>query len=202
MFLVVVACFASSQERPPSATKELTDHNCELTQDDYAVFAALLNGLHGPEDPEEAWEGKEMLIANVTATPSKPESQANWGFRSKSTAAPSQETFTDYADKARSGCAVKPEFGDPNSYKIIARDEIDNFFKKGVGGGWQKFYKKYPKSAGFWQFSRPGYNTTRDETLLYVGHSCGGLCGTGHLYLLSKKNGQWTVQNRVMLWIS
>jgi len=202
VFLVAMACFASSQDGPPSATKESTEHNCELTQDDYLVFAALLNGLHGPEDPEEAWEGKEMLIANVTATPNKPESQANWGFRSKSSAAPSRETFSDYADKARSACAVKPEFGDPNSYKIIARDEIDNFFKKSVGRGWQEFYKKYPKSAGFWQFSRPGYNSTRDEALLYVGHSCGGLCGTGHLYLLSKQNGQWTVKNRVMLWIS
>lgn len=104
--------------------------------------------------------------------------------------------------RAHSACAVKPEFGDPNSYKIIARDEVDNFFKKGVGRGWQEFYKKYPKSAGFWQFSRPGYSSTRDEALLYVGHSCGGLCGTGHLYLLSKQSGKWTVKNRVMLWIS
>jgi hypothetical protein len=71
--------------------------------------------------------------------------------------------------------------------------------------GWEGFYKKYPKSAGFWQFSRPGYNFTRDEALLYVGHSCGGLCGTGHLDLLSQQNeqnGQWTVKNRMMLWIS
>lgn len=202
LFLALMASLASSQNRPPSATKDATEHNCELTQDDYEVFGALLNGLHGPEDPEEAWEGKEMIIANVTATPGKPEDQANWGFRSNSSAAPSQETFRDYAEKAHSVCAVKPEFGNPNAYAIIARDEVDNFFKKGVGRGWQEFYKKYPKSSGFWQFSRPGYNSRRDEALLYVGHSCGGLCGTGHLYLLSKQSGKWTVKNRVMLWIS
>lgn len=99
LFLVAMACLANSQDRPPSATKEATEHNCELTQDDYAVFGALLNGLHGPGDAEEAWEGKETLIANVTATPDKPEKQANWGFRSNSSAAPSQETFSDYAEK-------------------------------------------------------------------------------------------------------
>ena len=58
--------------------------------------------------------GKEMLIVDVTATPSKPEGRpSNWGFRSKSSAAPSQETFRDYVDKAHSACPVKPEFGDP-----------------------------------------------------------------------------------------
>jgi hypothetical protein len=204
LYVVAVACFAVSQNRPTSAPQESNERNCELTQDDYAVFGALLSGLHGPEDPEEAWEGKEMLIVSVTATPQKLEGQAraNWGFRSKSSAAPSQETSSDYADKAQSTCAISPKFGDPHSYRIIANEEVDNFFKKGVGRGWQEFYKEYPKSAGFWRFSRPGYNSVRDEALLYVVHSCGGLCGTGHLYLLSKQNGQWTVKNRVMLWIS
>jgi hypothetical protein len=204
LFVVAVSCFASSQDRFPSATQASTENNCELTQDDYAVFAALLSELHGPEHPAEAWEGKEMLIVDVTATPGKLEGQprAIWGFRSKSSAAPSQETFSDYADKAHTTCAVGPEFGDPKSYKIIARDEVNNFFRKGVGRGWQDFYKKYLKSAGYWQFSRPGYNSTRDEALLYVVHSCGGRCGTGDLYLLSKQNGQWTVKNRLALWIS
>jgi len=202
LFLVTVACIASSQDRAQPEAKESKQHCCELSQEDYAVFGALLNGLHGPEDPEEAWEGKEILITNFTATPDKPERQANWGFRSNSSTSPSQETLRDYAERAHGACTVKPEFGDPNSYKIIERDEVDGFFKKGVGRGWQEFYSKYPKSAGYWQFSRPGYNSSRDEAMLYVGHSCGGLCGTGHLYLLSKQNGKWTVKNRVMLWIS
>ena len=95
-----------------------------------------------------------MLIRDVTATPGEPEKQASgWGFRSKSNAAPSQETFQDYAEKAHNVCAVKPEFGDPQSYKIIAKGEIDNFFRKG-SDGWKEFYKKHPKSAGYWQLSR------------------------------------------------
>jgi hypothetical protein len=203
LFLFALVCFASSQDSSPSAKQPSIESNCELTHDDYAVFGALLAGLQGPEDPEEAWEGREMLIVDITATPGKSGSQpgANWGFRSKSSAAPSQETFSDYLQKAHIACAVGPEFGEPKSYKIIARDEVNNFFKMG-GGWWQEFYKKYPTSAGFWQFSRPGYNSARDEAVLYVVHACGGLCGTGHLYLLSKQNGHWTVKNRLLLWIS
>ena|SRR5215469_1841779 len=203
LFLVAVTCPAGSQDKPASATKESTQSSCELTQDDYAVFGALLNVLRGPEDPEEAWERKQMLIANVTTPPfpDQPVEQTRWGFRSNSKAAPSQETLSDYVEKAHSTCAVKPEFGDPHSYEIIAREELDSFFKKG-GGWWQGFYQKYPKSAGYWQFSRPGYNSTGDEALLYADHVCGDLCGTGHLYLLSKQSGKWTVKNHVMLWIS
>jgi hypothetical protein len=69
LVVVAVSCFAYCQDRNGSTIRESTQAHCELNQDDYAVFAALLKGLHGPEDPEEAWEGKEMLILDVTATP-------------------------------------------------------------------------------------------------------------------------------------
>jgi hypothetical protein len=156
LVVVAVSCFAYCQDRNGSTIRESTQAHCELNQDDYAVFAALLKGLHGPEDPEEAWEGKEMLILDVTATPAEPEKQASgWGFRSKSNASPSQETFQDYAEKAHDVCEVKPEFGDPQSYKIIPKGQTDAFFRKD-GDGWKGFYKTHPKSAGYWQLSRPG----------------------------------------------
>jgi hypothetical protein len=193
LFLVAMACLACSRDRHPSATQEATGRTCELTQDDYALFGMLLNEFRRPD-------GKEMLIINVTATPDKfLETQANSRLRSDSSAAP--DTFGDYAEKAHSACPVKPEFGDPNSYKVIERNEVDNFFKNGFSG-WQEFYKKYPKSSGYWEFSRPGYNATRDEALLYVDHYCGGDCGTGYLYVLSKQRGKWTVKHHLMLWIS
>jgi hypothetical protein len=85
---------------------------------------------------------------------------------------------------------------------MVSSDEIDKFFKDRSSGGWKAFYAKHPNAAGLWSLSRPGYNSSGDESLVYVSHSCGQLCGTGHLYLLTKENGQWQVKNRVMLWIS
>ncbi len=83
-------------------------------------------------------------------------------------------------------------------------EEKSGYFKRDRkhGDGWQEFYKNHPKAAGFWTFSRPGYNPARDEALLYVTHNCGWLCGTGHLYLLAKEDGRWKVKNRLFLWIS
>jgi hypothetical protein len=96
-------------------------------------------------------------------------------------------------------CELKPQFGDVRTYRIVAQKELDEVFR---GGHWEDFYKKYPQAGGVWTFSRPGYNSARNEAVLYVGHACGSLCGTGHLYFLAKRNDQWIVQNRLMLWIS
>lgn len=193
---------SSAQVSPRAGTEKVTPSRCELSERDYEVFAGLLSGLGGPEHPEEAWQGREILIVDVTAVPFVPANPSSgWGFRSKSQAAPSPETSSDYQQKVHDLCTVNSKFGDPNAYRIIPKSELEKFFRKN-NDGWKDFYQKYPKSAGYWEFSRPGYNQANDEALLYVSHSCGWLCGTGHLYLLSKQNGHWVVKNRVMLWIS
>jgi len=104
-FLVAVASFASSQDKPPSATLESTEHTCEWTQDDHAVFAALLSGLGEPADPRGVWQGKGILIVDVTATESEPKYEVSnaGGFRSKSEAVPFQETCSGTMTK----CALR-----------------------------------------------------------------------------------------------
>jgi len=177
------------------------DATCTLTAEDYAVYAAVANDLGRPEDPEEAWKDKEILILDATATPNDVKGRKGWGFRSNSKAAPGEDTVTDFEANASSTCPLTERFGDPKSYSSIAHAEVDTFFKS-KGDGWARFYKEHPKAAGFWDFSRPGYNAARSEALIYLGHHCGWLCGTGHLVFLTKADGQWRITNRLMLWIS
>jgi hypothetical protein len=119
---------------------------------------------------------------------------------------PGEETAADFNAKKGIRCKVKPGFGDPKAYSIIPSDETDQYFATGkdkkAKDGWTAFYEKHPHAGGFWQFSRPAYNLAGDEALVYVSHSCGWLCGTGHLYLLRRDGGHWKVNNRLMLWIS
>jgi hypothetical protein len=196
--LVVLVAFLS-----PQSSSQLTPRSpkpqCELMPEDYAVYAALVNGLGGPEDPEESWKGKQVFVADVTAAPGDTKSHwGGWGFRSNSKTAPSHDTVADFERKARSSCALNPESG-ATHYKLISKQELDDVFKE---GSWSNFYMKYPDAGGIWTFSRPGYNSTHNEAVLAVSHACGELCGTGHLYFLTKRDGQWKVQNRLMLWIS
>lgn len=43
----------------------------------------------------------------------------------------------------------------------------------------------------FGNFSAVGYSKDHKEALIYLGHYCGSLCGTGHLVLLAKENETW-----------
>jgi hypothetical protein len=198
LLIVFVHCLGAqntSQQSPGKAKSP-----CQLTQGDYAVYAALAEALSLPEHPENASQRKENLIADTTAAPRDIRSHfGTWGYRSKSKAAPGKDTVAAFERKAQSSCLLHPEFGDRKSYKVITQGDVDKAFKD---GGWQGFYKEHPEAGGYWIFSRPGYNSERNKAVLSVSHWCGELCGTGYLYFLTKQNDQWKVQNRLMLWIS
>jgi hypothetical protein len=197
--------YESRQEARQSKQTE-TPVTCELSDEDYAVFTSVLQGLGKPEDPEEQWRDKQILVLDVTeAGQVEPGQWKGWGFRSNSKAAPSSETRKDFEVKARDQCPLKENWGDTKSYSRFENKEYRELFEEKNSkphDGWMGFYTKHPKAGGIWSFSRPGYNNRKDEAVLYVTHSCGWLCGTGHLYLLTKEHDQWKVKNRLFLWIS
>lgn len=175
---------------------------CVLTPEDYAVYSAVLLNRGKPEDPEERWDDKPDLIISE-ATDSQESGNSNmWGFRSNSKQRPADDTVKNFNSRQKSSCLLKSQLDSAISYRLLSSEEHEKFFKKKGPGGWATFYKKYPKSSGFWSFSPVGYDALSAEALVYVGHHCGGLCGTGHLVLLAKENGSWVVKNRLMLWIS
>ena len=51
----------ASQKTPSNAAS-----GCELAEDDYAIYTALMNVLGGPEDPNEPSKAEELVIVDVT----------------------------------------------------------------------------------------------------------------------------------------
>jgi len=184
------------------ATPEQTSP-CILQPEDYAVYSAVLLNRGKPEDPEERWDDKpDLIIAEGTAIPEETSAQNQmWGFRSNSKQQPTSEAVNSFNARRTSTCLLSRQIDPTISYRLISRSELEAIFKKGPRG-WNEFYKRYPKASGYWDFSPVGYDSKGNEALVYLGHHCGGLCGTGHLVLLQKENGRWIVKNRVMLWIS
>ena len=67
---------------------------------------------------------------------------------------------------------------------------------------WTEFYRIYPSGSSAIFFSQVGFNSRHDQAFVYVGHSCGGDCGTGSHVLLVKTNGKWRIVRSEVLWIS
>lgn len=196
--LVIPTPCVSRQNKNNSAPAQ----QCLLDDEDYAVYSAVLLDRGKPEDPEERWDDKPDLIISEVTDSGEDGKTKGWGFRSASSQAPSEDTVEHFNSRRNSSCQLKNQLKSTTAYHFLSRKEEDVFFKKKGPGGWKDFYRKYPKSSGYWTFSPVGYDSGGAEALVYVGHHCGGLCGTGHLVLLTKEDGRWVIKNRLMLWIS
>jgi hypothetical protein len=57
--------------------------------------------------------------------------------------------------------------------------------------GWEGFYQRYPDSGGWIELSAVGFNVDKTVAVVYMGHHCGPLCGSGGFHVLEKKDGKW-----------
>lgn len=85
---------------------------------------------------------------------------------------------------------------------VLMPQEVFNEILGRRGSRWTDFEAKYPGASGFILFSRVGFNTDGDQALADMGYRCGDLCGAGGLYLLVKEDGNWKVQETLMVWQS
>ena len=69
-------------------------------------------------------------------------------------------------------------------------------------GWWEEFYSRFPRSKGYLMVTAPVFSEDHQNALIYVTHSCGGLCGTGWLMYMSHASGTWKIADKQMLWIS
>ena len=170
-----------------------------IHQEQDHVSTAALADLGGPLEPKGLWKGKQILLSNVT----EQIVDRRWNENNRqtlSTVTPLADTRTDFALRAKTACAIKRRFKALVPYKLIS---IKNGKKNSnQGEQWDNFDQKYPNAYGYLSFSRPGYNSSHSEALLYVEHACAGLCGSGHLYFLQKQKGHWRVVNKQLFWIS
>jgi hypothetical protein len=113
----------------------------------------------------------------------------------------SQETVDDYVAKNAKSHQLTKSFDLKLKYTLILKEKIEQIFKSGLDG-WGEFYMQFPDSGGLIALSRAGLDSSGNQAIVYMAHSCGGLCGSGHYMLLVKNGQRWIVQKKFMAWIS
>jgi hypothetical protein len=101
-----------------------------------------------------------------------------------------KEVLADYKRQNERTRILARGFVIEKPYNLIPKQEFADLFKKD-GPGWNGFYSRYPDSGGIIQLSAVGFNRERTKAMLYLGHSCGWLCGGGGYSLVQKKDGKW-----------
>jgi hypothetical protein len=79
-------------------------------------------------------------------------------------------------------------------YMVVPRADITAALREVPNDqqfGWTGFYARYPNSRGYMVASVPGFDAEQRRAMVYMGHSCGGLCGGGTYHFLQKADGAW-----------
>jgi hypothetical protein len=95
--------------------------------------------------------------------------------------------------------AFKRSFG----VTFASKQDVDAIFQtEPLAQSWERFRIRFPNAAGMVRLSRPAIDVGSQAALVYVGFSCGGTCGRGHLYLLSRFSSGWRVVHEQQVWVS
>ncbi|HEY0322992.1 MAG TPA: hypothetical protein VGC66_18700 [Pyrinomonadaceae bacterium] len=181
----------------------------QIDDEEYAVYSALINDSlkDSDEDEKRKAPGDRLLI--IEKHPSlwegfvDDESKNFFEELKKNSSELEPETVNDLRVKSNEPSLLERKFAIDIKYALVGNEELEALFKEDVGGGWEAFHRKYPKSNGFLTLSRVGFNADKTQALVYKGWSCGGLCGGGAYILLRKKNGVWVVGQSVgPTWVS
>ncbi len=114
------------------------------------------------------------------------------------------ETVKDFTEKnKRKSYQLQKNLFEKSSKIILISDlEVSRIFEKECTKGWDKFYEKFPKSQGITTVSRVGFNKNKTKALVYSGTQSLCLDGSGFFVILEKKNHEWIILKREMMWIS
>jgi len=173
-------------------------HAVDSAMVNLAVMQAMFRGrfeLHEPID------GRELLIVDHTNNEYVAKLLTEHPERVTKQWPSLTSAVTDFLRFKDDSRLVTTPASWPPGCRVVAKSEMDEVFKDGPMG-WPEFAKRFPRATGFVQFSNAGYTAAGDEAFIYVVHSCGGLCGTGHYVWMKKFAGGWQVADQVMAWIS
>jgi hypothetical protein len=67
---------------------------------------------------------------------------------------------------------------------------------------WRSFNEQFPGAGGYYNFSGIGFDASRSTAVVYAGHHCGSLCGTGRRITLRRTGSGWQVAKADILWVS
>jgi hypothetical protein len=175
----------------------------------YDVYSAAIKELYLPEAKGQSAGGTDYIVERRVVIkdhtiPYRWEERDDPTKRTQEWAKTGVEvdnsTVEDFKRKSKDSISLEPRFRFLAKQVLISDQELEDSFKN--GRSWPGFYERYPNAGGIVTLSRVGFNPEHDQAFLYVGISCGRLCGGGDYVLLSKDGGVWSVKHKDTLWVS
>ena len=166
----------------------------DIEAEEVAVYAALFLANYPDQNI--------VLMDQTTAEPGGVEnipSELEFVLGQMTGVAP--ETVASFQVRNNSAYPLKADMNLGLQYVLLSKDDMRQIFNLNQDG-WEVFYSRYPDSPGITSVSRVGFNSTKDQALVYIGTSSHWLSGAGYYVMMKKVDGVWGIDQQVMTWIS
>ena len=162
----------------------------DLERAEQAVYAVFVRGGKGPA----------LILENTSTSTLEENPQQMIDNIKDGLPGISKDTIDSYVERNAQSTQLSPNMQLGVDYVLLSEEELREISSQ---GNWNEILQeKYPGSNGYLIFSRVGFNHTLDQAVVYVGNVAGPLMGAGYYYLLEKEDGEWTVKEQIMVWIS
>jgi hypothetical protein len=190
---------AHGAQKPSAPAQSASAATCAASPDDAAIYSTALTKVVLKDRDDK----RQIVLLSQTSA-AYPPGMAS--FTASSTPdkqelldAASTATKNDFDAKAKLNCDLTSAALSPGVV-FMSPKEKDELFSQ--ASGWKDFAQKYPNTTGFTIVSAIGLDTSHRQALVYVGNSCGVLCGTGYVVLLEKKKDKWIAAKTAKIWIA
>jgi hypothetical protein len=189
----------------PARSQQAGDQS-NIPAEEYFIYAAVIGDMFAGDKVSSYSQSKIKLLVIEDRTvnntfPTFRGEEEGKRLKQEFSSIISQETIDDYVAKNAKSHQLTKSFDLKLKYTLILKEKIEQIFKGGLGG-WGEFYRQFPDSGGLIALSRAGLDSSGNQAIVYIAHSCAGLCGSGHYMLLVKNGQRWIVRKKFMAWIS
>lgn len=182
---------AAVQEAPALAEPGWPIH--VATAAEGAVYAAFLDQTFAPVSDEAPATRETLLVENDSLDAWTPNRRAweKYLLDHNSGQGRADQALLD-AFLARPQQVIRFYQFPPsqNPVKLLRSDVVEWLL---AHGGWDAFYKAYPRTGGVLAFSGVAFKADASEALFTASQRCGAHCGYRDLVLMRMVNGAWTL---------
>jgi hypothetical protein len=183
----VTACTAQPTSLPTPAADQ-------IDVEEQAVYAFLL---------PEMYQHRGYVIMNTTATSATgvDNTAQTLAYVLQNLHGVNPETVDSFRARNAMAQPLPSDMDLGGPYTLLSQASKNEIFSQNQSG-WDIFYNHYPQAPGITTLSRVGFNAALDQALVYIGTQSNWLAGSGYYILLKKVNGAWSIDQRVMVWVS
>lgn len=191
-FLTLRFAGPTSSQLPPSSISPPSSSlpSKAISPEEYTVYSALFKS-----------EAVDFVILRQMTDPSASQrNEETSRYLHENLPSVEEDTLNNFFNQNQQEYSLSRRLPLPKDYVLIAKTDYQNIFEK--ENGWEEFLEKYPNFQGITSLSRVGFNSSKNQALVFEKTQLDWQETRAFYLLLEKENGTWVIKKQILALIS